>query len=171
LLLAQADVARGCVTRRDDEAAATRYFRSALDRLRQYEQSLLASRAKLELARSLAASDPPGARMWARAALATFERLGAAHEADAPASVLRELGVVGRVRASQHEALTRRESEVLALLACGRTNREIAERLIISAKTVEHHVSQILGKLGLRSRAEAAAYATQHLASEDRGSQ
>jgi DNA-binding NarL/FixJ family response regulator len=48
---------------------------------------------------------------------------------------------------------------VLELLAHGLSNREIASRLVVSAKTVEHHVGQILGKLGLRNRAEAAAYA------------
>jgi DNA-binding NarL/FixJ family response regulator len=161
-LIAQVDIARGHISRYDDELAATRHFRAALDHLRQYEQSLLASRAKLELARSLKASDPPGALTWARAALATSERLGATHEAEQAAKLLRELGAVGRARPSQHETLTHREAEVLALLAHGLTNREIAERLIISAKTVEHHVSQILGKLRLRSRAEAAAYAAQH---------
>jgi DNA-binding NarL/FixJ family response regulator len=162
LLLAQADLARGHITRHADEVEAARYFHSALDRLRQYEQSLLGSRAKLELARTLKASDPAGALAWARAALATFERLGATHEADQAANLLRELGALGRVGPRQHELLTAREADVLALLAHGLTNRAIAERLVISAKTVEHHVSQILGKLGLRSRAEAAAYATQH---------
>jgi DNA-binding NarL/FixJ family response regulator len=166
LLFAQADMARGQITRYDDATEATHYFRSALDHLRQYEQSLLASRAKLELARSIKASDPPGSLTWARAALATFERLGATHEAEQAANLLRELGAASRARPSQHEALTQREAEVLALLARGLTNREIAGRLIISAKTVEHHVSQILGKLSLRSRAEAAAYATQHSSSE-----
>jgi DNA-binding CsgD family transcriptional regulator len=168
-LSAQADLARGHITRYDDAPEATRYFHSALGHLRQYEQSLLASHAKLELARSIKASDPPGALTWARAALATFERLGATHEAEQAANLLRELGAAGRARPSQHETLTQREAEVLALLARGLTNREIAGRLIISAKTVEHHVSQILGKLSLRSRAEAAAYATQHSRSENRG--
>jgi DNA-binding NarL/FixJ family response regulator len=62
--------------------------------------------------------------------------------------------------------LIQREAKVLALLAHGLSNREIATRLVISAKTVEHHVSQILSKLGLRSRAEAAAYAASHTMSE-----
>jgi DNA-binding NarL/FixJ family response regulator len=162
IMLAQAELARGQITRYDDEHAATQCFRAALAHLREYEQSLLASRAKLELARSLAASDPAGALMWARAALATFERLGASHDAEQTASVLRALGARDRPRSNQHAGLTARETEVLALLARGLSNREIAERLVISAKTVEHHVGQILGKLGLRSRAEAAAYATQH---------
>jgi len=55
--------------------------------------------------------------------------------------------------------LTAREREVLALIAIGRTNREIAQRLFISPKTATVHVSNILGKLGVRSRVEAATMA------------
>jgi DNA-binding NarL/FixJ family response regulator len=55
--------------------------------------------------------------------------------------------------------LSRREREVLTLLAQGMSNPAIAKRLFITAKTAEHHVSSILGKLGLRNRAQAAAFA------------
>jgi DNA-binding NarL/FixJ family response regulator len=55
--------------------------------------------------------------------------------------------------------LTNREAEVLAALADGLPNREIAARLFVSEATVKTHVSNVLGKLHLRNRAEAAAYA------------
>ena len=56
-------------------------------------------------------------------------------------------------------ALTERELEILGLIATGKENAEIAAELVISSLTVKNHVSSILSKLGLRSRAEAAAYA------------
>jgi DNA-binding NarL/FixJ family response regulator len=167
LLLAQADLARARASRPAGAEAAVAHYRSALARLQRYEQSALAARVKLALARSLAESDPPAAVMWARAALATFERLGAAQAADEAASTLREMGAPGRPAAPGRAAagaaspLTEREAEVLRLLGRGLSNRAIAARLVISVKTVEHHVSRVLSKLGLRSRAEAAAYAAQ----------
>jgi DNA-binding NarL/FixJ family response regulator len=57
------------------------------------------------------------------------------------------------------EPLTAREREILELLAAGLTNREIAQRLVLSARTVETHVSRITGKLGVNSRARAVARA------------
>jgi DNA-binding NarL/FixJ family response regulator len=59
-------------------------------------------------------------------------------------------------------ALTDRERDVLAELVDGRTNRQVAAKLYISEKTVSVHVSNILAKLGVRSRAEAAALARQN---------
>jgi DNA-binding NarL/FixJ family response regulator len=58
--------------------------------------------------------------------------------------------------------LTSRELEVLALVAKGRTNRQIADGLVISEKTVASHLSHIFTKLGLSSRAAATAYAYEH---------
>jgi two-component system response regulator DevR len=58
--------------------------------------------------------------------------------------------------------LTEREREVLALVARGYTNKQIAEALIVSEKTARNHVSHILEKLGLSRRSEAAAFAVEH---------
>jgi len=55
--------------------------------------------------------------------------------------------------------LTRRELEVLPLIAQGLSNRQVAHRLVVSDRTVEHHVTAILRKLGARSRVEASATA------------
>ncbi len=99
-----------------------------------------------------------------RAALAAFERLGAGRDADEAAALLRSLGLkVARRGPRNAAALTKREREVLELLAEALSNREIAERLFLTRKTVEHHVRSVLRKLGLRNRAEAAAYAARRL--------
>jgi DNA-binding NarL/FixJ family response regulator len=63
-------------------------------------------------------------------------------------------------RRRQVEQLSEREREVLALVAQGFTNREIAERLVLSEHTARNHISRIFEKLGLSRRSEAAAYAT-----------
>ncbi|HET9290696.1 MAG TPA: LuxR C-terminal-related transcriptional regulator, partial [Actinomycetes bacterium] len=96
----------------------------------------------------------------ARSALATFERLGAAGDADATDALLRSLGVTGRTGPKRRGELTRREQEVLRLVGLGLSNPEIAQRLFISRKTAAHHVSNVLAKLGVRNRAGAIAHAT-----------
>ena len=90
-------------------------------------------------------------------------------EFEAARSALEELGArpdlerLARLAGSPRPGgLSRRESEVLTLVAAGKTNRAIATELFISEKTVARHVSNIFTKLGLSSRAEAAAYAYKH---------
>jgi DNA-binding NarL/FixJ family response regulator len=60
------------------------------------------------------------------------------------------------------EPLSEREIEVLRLLAHGSTNKDIAQTLILSVRTVEAHLRNIYGKLGVRSRTEAALWAVKH---------
>lgn len=83
-----------------------------------------------------------------------------------PATTARVLAVVRRTqhesRASAFHDFTDRELEILALVAKGKTNAEIAEQLILSEKTVRNHVSVILAKLGVTNRIEAATYAVRH---------
>lgn len=116
--------------------------------------------ARLDLANALVDTQPEVAMAEARAALEAFDKLQAARDADAAAAVLRSLGARPVTGGRGDGTLTKREAEVLDLLGHGLSNPEISDRLYISRKTVEHHVGNVLAKLGLRSRAEAAAYAT-----------
>jgi DNA-binding CsgD family transcriptional regulator len=134
-------------------------LQAALEGFAAMDLAFEATRARLSLARALAPEHPHAALAEARIALRDCERLGAAREADAAAALLRELGAGSRTSPRTKGTLTARETEVLMLLAEGLSNAEIAERLVISRRTAEHHVASILAKLGLRSRAEAAAYA------------
>lgn len=116
-----------------------------------------AARTRMVLAEALGAAETETAVAEARAALSAFERAGAHADADGAASFLRTRGVrASRLGPRGEGTLTRREREILALLGEGLSNPEIAERLHLSRKTVEHHVGHVLDKLGLRSRAEAA---------------
>ncbi|HEU4396269.1 MAG TPA: helix-turn-helix transcriptional regulator, partial [Actinomycetota bacterium] len=116
-----------------------------------------------ELALALADSAAEGDLL---AALDLLERLGARPAADTVAARLRELGVRRRPRRPRRATLanpaglTTRELDVLAMLGQGLRNADIASRLHIAEKTVDHHVSAILAKLGVRSRREAARAAS-----------
>jgi len=150
----------------DDDAA--RHLTRAIERYAQLELPFETARARLELARALASTAPEAGAREARLALDGFERLGAAHASDAAAEVLRTLGMSGRAWPRGRGPLTKRETEVLALLAEGLANAEIAARLVISVRTAEHHVASILSKLDLRNRAEAAAYGVRQSTGKDR---
>ena len=107
------------------------------------------------------AGDEPGLRR----ALTELQRLGARPAAGIVTRRLHERGVRGVPRgprrATQHNpaSLTAREIEVLTLVAQGLRNTDVAERLFLSPKTVDHHVSAILRKLDVRTRGEASAEA------------
>jgi DNA-binding CsgD family transcriptional regulator len=100
-----------------------------------------------------------------RGALDQLQQLGARPAAAVVSRRLRERGVRGVPRGQRPATkanpanLTPREVEVLALVAQGLRNADVAKRLVLSERTVEHHVSSILGKLGVRSRAEAGVEA------------
>jgi DNA-binding CsgD family transcriptional regulator len=156
---AQAGQALGRVAQADGDPVAESLLHNAARDFAQSGAPLQAARTRVALARSLVARDRGLAITEARSALNAFERMGAVSDADRTAAFLRGLGDRGRTSQRSVEVLSGREQQVLALLAQGLTNAEIAERLVISVKTVGHHVSSILLKLGLRSRTEAAAFA------------
>ena len=94
--------------------------------------------------------------------LRAIRAVGAGQELIDPAvtsKVTRRLTSLAQRPQPLPDPLSEREREVLALIAQGCTNREIATQLVISEKTAGHHVSHILDKLGLSRRSEAAAYA------------
>jgi DNA-binding CsgD family transcriptional regulator len=107
-----------------------------------------------------------GAEPEQREALAILDQLGAAPAAQALRRQMRVRGVRAVPRGARTSTrrnplgLTRREAEILALLSEGLRNAAIARRLFVSTKTVDHHVSAILAKLGVPSRAEAVAMAS-----------
>ena len=159
-LKAAAALARGrlCVASGQGDARAC--LHEALEGFSRAELPMELARTRLEMARALSGRAPEVAVAEARAALEDFERLEAARHADAAGALLRSLGAPVRTGPKGVGALTRREAEVLELVGAGLSNPEIAERLYITRKTVEHHVGNLLAKLGLRNRAEAAAWAT-----------
>ena len=97
-----------------------------------------------------------GAQLELEVAHAVFERLGADAGREA------ERSGCSAVRTAVPGGLTKRELEVLRLVARGKTNREIAAELVISDNTVARHLNNIFAKLDVSTRAAATAYAFTH---------
>jgi DNA-binding NarL/FixJ family response regulator len=117
----------------------------------------LAARTRLLIGRACRElGDEDSARLEVEGARDTFSTLGAVPDA------LQASALVSPGRQARPAGLTERELELLALLATGDTNRQIAERLVISERTVARHVSNIFNKLGVSTRAAATAYALKH---------
>lgn len=116
-----------------------------------------------EEAMALAAGDESAQRE----ALEIFERLGAGPAAEKLRQAMRATGIRGLPRGPRSSTkenpagLTKRQMEVLELMAEGASNATIGDRLFISSKTVDHHVSAILAKLDVHTRAEAVSLALQ----------
>jgi DNA-binding NarL/FixJ family response regulator len=158
MLRSLADQARGAVLLADGDT------RDALDALRSAWSTWQSIGAPYESARVRALigaacrslGDHDAAELELDAARATFESLGAAPE------LARLAPSAPAARAGLPDGLTAREAEVLALVAAGKTNREIAEALVISDHTVRRHLQNVFAKIGVTSRAGATAYAFTH---------
>jgi DNA-binding NarL/FixJ family response regulator len=159
-LKAAAALARGRICIAGSQGDARACLHEALEGFARAQLPMELASTRLEMARALAGRAPEVAVAEARAALEDFERLEAARHADAAGALLRSLGAPVRTGPKGVGTLTRREAEGLELVGAGLSNPEIAQRLFITRKTVEHHVGNLLAKLGPRNRAEAAAWAT-----------
>lgn len=156
--LAESEIAGGeLALAKGDSVAAVEAFTSAVERYERTGMPIEAARTRLLLAEALAESDEEMAAAEARTAAGVLDNAGLTADADRADALVRSLGGRGRVGPKRVGVLTRREQEVLDLIAEGLTNAEIAERLFISTKTAGNHVSNVLTKLGVRSRTEAAA--------------
>ena len=166
--LAQAfdtDVLRAVVAQADGAIAlAEGHAQAALDPLRcafeqwqRLEAPYEAARVRVLIGHACRAlGDDEAAGLEHKAARSEFERLGARPELarlDAP-------NTPGQ--SAPGNPLTARELQVLRLIASGRTNKEIADELCLSERTIDRHVSNILGKLDVPSRTAATAYAYDH---------
>ena len=142
----------------DDPTGAAAGLRRAFAAWRLLDAPYEVARTRVLLAEALAAlGDATAAANDVAAARSTFTSLGAAPDLSA---LDRRWGATDARRAPA--GLTPRELEVLRLLAAGRSNRAIAEALVLSEKTVARHVSNIFDKLDVSSRAAATAYAYEH---------
>jgi LuxR family transcriptional regulator, maltose regulon positive regulatory protein len=162
-LRASVNFSEGVVAAADgDHETARQSFEDAVNLFQRIGAPYETARARTELASVLwAVGRSHAAEKMARAALESFQELGAAREADRAAALLRRLNTPERTRET-FSGLTHRELEILRLLAQGMSNQEIATGLVLSEHTIHRHVANVLGKLGVSSRAAAVAQAARH---------
>jgi DNA-binding CsgD family transcriptional regulator len=152
-----------------DAITAAGFFRAALRRYTELGDDYASARARTRLAAALLEQDAAESRREGREELseahAAFTQLSAAYDVSAVEALGAKHGVRPRARrvssgnSTSPGGITPREREVLELLVRGLTNRQIAATLSITEKTAEGHVSNILAKLGVASRGQAAGYA------------
>jgi DNA-binding NarL/FixJ family response regulator len=149
--------------------AAVAELQSVLAGFQQEEMALEAVWTQIDLGRVLLEVDRGSATAALRAAAATASALGATTLQELAEKELRAVGVrtwrrppAAPTGADALRRLSAREREVALLVAKGASNPEIAEHLYLSRKTIEHHVSNALAKLGVRNRTELAAHLAVH---------
>ncbi|GGV29645.1 LuxR family transcriptional regulator [Kitasatospora herbaricolor] len=133
-----------------DNAGAAAFFDRQRRIIADIGRPYYAARGLEETARTLTCADPHTAARHLTDAATTFAALGATADAARCQHTLRELGLdrpVPRGRRSYGDALSPRETQVAGLLATGATNKDIAQALSLSSRTVEHHVASVLKKL------------------------
>jgi LuxR family transcriptional regulator, maltose regulon positive regulatory protein len=162
-LRASVNFSEGVVAAADgDYETARQRFEDAVNLFQRIGAPYETALARTELASTLSALGRSyAAEKMASAALESFQELGATREADRAVAVLRRLSTPERARETL-SGLTHRELEVLRLMAQGMSNQEIATSLVLSAHTIHRHVANVLGKLGVSSRAAAVAQAARH---------
>jgi DNA-binding NarL/FixJ family response regulator len=142
-----------------DPGEARGAFEDAVEIYERASAPFEVAHARIGLARALAEQDRRKAALeQATTATTTLAGLGAAHAARRAEELVKRLGGSMRVRGGD---MTGREAEVLALVAEGLSNRQIAERLVVSEHTVHRHLANIYQGLGVSSRAQAVAVATE----------
>ncbi len=153
--------ARGTVELAEGNAAdAAVTLRMAFHGLLQVGAPYLAAQARVSLACACQAlGDEDGAMLEAQAARVEFQSLGAMFDVAEIERLSRSADATVTLNPG---GLTTRELEVLRLVAVGKTNKLIARELCLSEKTVDRHLSNILAKLAVPSRAAATAYAYEH---------
>jgi DNA-binding CsgD family transcriptional regulator len=141
----------------DDAAARTTRLETVLAAAEGSPFRLEALWARLDLGLALADARDDRAAAELERAVAVAQEIGAGTVEELAQRALRSLGVRTWRRAAAGAPLTEREQKVAQLVAEGATNREIAQQLFLSPKTVERHVSNVFKKVGVRNRAELAS--------------